>query len=696
VAVLFSLAVGTAVSSYFAVTAGRRAEEAERHRERADNETREAVREKQRADANYRRAREAVQQYLTLVSQEQRLKEADFFVLRKKLLDTALPLYRELLAQVRDDPALVAERREALTTLADIEGQIGNVGEATRAYRELLTLLRKQVAQQPGDQVLRAKCILTHANLGIYLHRQGKLTEAEQLLRQGLELAQQYATDQPHDTEALVTLARGKAVLTHVVADLNQPAEAERLLREEISTYAGLARQYPKKPALWEELGHAQTELGTHLIRQGRLADAEKEYLAGRRFWEQEGKTLTSQPARQAVAGLTYQLSKLYTDQGRWTESERENKACLAMLEPLTQEFPSITRYRLLLGLARTNYAFVLEHSQRLAEAEQQLVQAQQLIAPLAPPDGLDIKPRQELGRVHQLLGGLKLRRGQPQEAQQHYRQALAIYLDLTQRFPALAELQHELAAVYLQTGNLAFQGHNFDAAMREYRQCLALLEKLVAANPTNLNHQIQMGGCLCNMGHISMERGHLEDALRWYDRAARILGNVLHRDGRSRMARQFLRNVQLSRTRVLLQLQRPLEALDASEQAYTLDDGTLKALLHQQQRRMVQQLLHQGEEYLQRGEKPQLFILVERLAKMAALAPDQAFTAANLCAGALAETTTTPADRFTNLALTFLAKAQQVGYFQRQGQRGLILSLPAFATLRLRPEFATWLREQK
>ena len=73
---------------------------------RAETETRAALgkAEKNRleAEANFAKAREAVDEYLTRVTDDPRLKESDFNELRKQLLETAVPFYEQFVAQKSD------------------------------------------------------------------------------------------------------------------------------------------------------------------------------------------------------------------------------------------------------------------------------------------------------------------------------------------------------------------------------------------------------------------------------------------------------------------------------------------------------------------------------------------------------------------------------------------------------------------
>src|SRR5262249_55266842 len=77
------------------------------------------------AQANFRKAREAVDKYFTLVSEEQLLDMPMLRKFRKSLLDTALGAYKEFLSQKGDDPLVLADLSATHFRVAQINYWIG-------------------------------------------------------------------------------------------------------------------------------------------------------------------------------------------------------------------------------------------------------------------------------------------------------------------------------------------------------------------------------------------------------------------------------------------------------------------------------------------------------------------------------------------------------------------------------------------
>src|SRR5262249_8363580 len=87
----------------------------------------QAERERDRADGKFRLAKEAVEQTVTRVAENPRLKQGDFHDLRKALLASAVPFYEKFVLQVSDDPGLEAERGRAYQRLGIVRKEMGEL-----------------------------------------------------------------------------------------------------------------------------------------------------------------------------------------------------------------------------------------------------------------------------------------------------------------------------------------------------------------------------------------------------------------------------------------------------------------------------------------------------------------------------------------------------------------------------------------
>src|SRR5262249_54100953 len=148
-------------------------------RERAAREEvsreRDKVRtEKTRADFNLAKARQAVEDYCTNVAEDKRLKQAGFHVLRKQLLQTAVPFYEDVIEQQRDDPELQGERVSAYGRLWAVRAAMGETTEAVADYQRGQAIFVALTHLHPANPGYRHDLAKSHQNLSYQLEKMGR------------------------------------------------------------------------------------------------------------------------------------------------------------------------------------------------------------------------------------------------------------------------------------------------------------------------------------------------------------------------------------------------------------------------------------------------------------------------------------------------------------------------------------------
>jgi tetratricopeptide (TPR) repeat protein len=101
---------------------------------------RQADEQKQRAESNFAKARKAVDDSFTTVSESHLLKVPGMQPLRRDLLQSALTFYQDFLKERGDDPALRGELAAAYLRVGKIRSELGEGGEARRAYEQACEL----------------------------------------------------------------------------------------------------------------------------------------------------------------------------------------------------------------------------------------------------------------------------------------------------------------------------------------------------------------------------------------------------------------------------------------------------------------------------------------------------------------------------------------------------------------------------
>ena len=127
------------------------------------------------AEENFRKARAAVDDYLTRVAESRLLGVPGFQPLRKELLESALPYYESFVKQRAEDPALARELASAHGRLARINADLGRLPEALEGYRKSLEILTRPGRAEPGVEDEVARC---HQSIGDVFRRGEDLAAA--------------------------------------------------------------------------------------------------------------------------------------------------------------------------------------------------------------------------------------------------------------------------------------------------------------------------------------------------------------------------------------------------------------------------------------------------------------------------------------------------------------------------------------
>ena len=139
------------------------------------------------AKANLARARAAVDDYLTTISESRLLKSPlpGLQPLRKELLTTALKYYEDFVSRNQDDPGLRADLAAATLRVGEITDQIGSKEEALKAFQTASGMYESLAgaASSPSSRSYRAgqgRCLVRMAMIQA---DQGQSDEIAQLVR---------------------------------------------------------------------------------------------------------------------------------------------------------------------------------------------------------------------------------------------------------------------------------------------------------------------------------------------------------------------------------------------------------------------------------------------------------------------------------------------------------------------------------
>jgi tetratricopeptide (TPR) repeat protein len=238
------------------------AEQAKNHeaalRGQAEEAKKQADQQKRQAESNFAKARKAVDDYFTTVSESQLLQVPGMQTLRRELLQSALVFYQDFLKERGDNPALRGELAAAYLRVGKIRSELEEGAEANKAWeqaRALYAALMKEAPESVEWQHGLAQCYfwLGYVNEAITLWE--KLIQPDQL-RFRRELAEAY------NSQAVEAIEFGQ--LTKGL-EYHQKALANREM---------LVRLTPNDAEAHRDLSGTLNNIGVELAKKGRITEA--------------------------------------------------------------------------------------------------------------------------------------------------------------------------------------------------------------------------------------------------------------------------------------------------------------------------------------------------------------------------------------------------------------------------------------
>jgi serine/threonine-protein kinase len=471
---------------------------------------------RQRALANFGKARKAVGEMLTRVSEDKDLLRhlPRMAEVRRRLLEEALAFYQGLSQEDSADPAVRAETARAYLLVGDINRALGRHAQAEGALREAVSRFGHLAAEYPGVPGYRNDLADSHNNLGVLLQTAGRLQEAEASCRAALALRQRLAAEHPAVPDYRSGLAGSHHNLGALLGATGRPREAVESYRAALDLQERLADEHPAVDSYRENLAASRNNLGLLLQAAGRLKEAEVSHRAALALWEHLAAEHPAVPDyRSGLAQSHTNLGNLLKDTGRPQGAEESYRAARAVFERLAAEHPAVLVYRQDLASSHHNLGILLKATGRLKEAEEAHRAALELRQRLVHEHPAVTDYRSGLAASHTSLGALLQATGRPQEAEASYRAALAVFERLAAEHPAVPDHRQRLAQSHHNLGLLLWATGRRQEAEASYRAALDLQMRLAAEHPAVPAYRQDLAGSHTNLGFLLQDTGRPKEA---------------------------------------------------------------------------------------------------------------------------------------------------------------------------------------
>jgi serine/threonine-protein kinase len=327
---------------------------------------RTAVAARDEARRTLNTANEAVNTYFTQVSEEQLLNVPGMQLLRKKLLEQALPYYKEFASRSRDDPAMRADLAGAYLRWGDIASQVGAHEEAESALTEAVSRFtgllrtrssdveariglarslqvlaqqrifggRAELGRQAAEQAIASwEMVLAARPKDVGLRRMygrcydlislswlysGAPKAGVPFSRKAIGVLTEVVKDAPEDTEANQRLAVALINLGNAHRSCGSLIEAEQDASRAVMHLESLFERDLANLALRGDLGRARGLRGTTRLEKGALHAAEEDLTELHRWAEKVVEDNPSLPDyRYNLANGALYLGTVHAAQGR-------------------------------------------------------------------------------------------------------------------------------------------------------------------------------------------------------------------------------------------------------------------------------------------------------------------------------------------------------------------------------------------
>jgi len=301
-----------------------------------------ARKNRREADHRYEQARDAVNKYLSTVTEDPKLKQDNFENLRRDLLETALPFFEDMRHAKGDDAQLRSDRAWATAKLGMLYRDLGRMEQAEATLHEALDLHLKLAAQFP--QALSRQVQITHAQaaLAATLYTEGKMEPALAEYDESIKIREALVARVPDNREYRQWLAAALVNRGTVLGELHRHEEAIAALDKASVIQEKLVAQFPGDKEIRRSLAANYLAKGNALRRTARPAEAIPVFRKALALYDQLTKEIPNDHnILQNRVTVQVGLGQAFHALGRWEEAESLIRSGVAQCRALVDKFPT-------------------------------------------------------------------------------------------------------------------------------------------------------------------------------------------------------------------------------------------------------------------------------------------------------------------------------------------------------------------
>ncbi len=486
------------------------------------------------AETNFLMAQNAVDDYLTKVSENILLKQqdsVDLRGLRQELLNNALSYYKSFVSQRGDDPRLRRQLANAYYRVGEITREIGSLGGAIEAFHSARSIWEPLAAADPVNHELRGRLADCHLAIGMLQSATDDLQAAMTSLTRARDLLESLAREHPDVASYTASLAKCYMRIGINQGVLKSLDQALSTLEKARTIQERLIARLPGRTADQQLLAEIFLATGTLFYERHDDSAALRSFQESQRICRLllDGISTGPRPVRllDLLAISYYNIATIQRNDGHNEEASRSFGRSLEYRSALVEAHPSVSQFRHQLGKNLAEIAVVQHDARQDDKAFASIERSIEIIEKLVQSHPDQPLYHHDLARSLNIQGYLYDEIRQNKLAIEVFDRAIA---EESRAIPGAPEVDLYKVELCSQLDNLGEQYVDLGMvaeALPHYRRQIVMLQELLTARPGNPDHALKLAEALSRLGNIQRHDGDSSAALESFAKASMVLEPV-------------------------------------------------------------------------------------------------------------------------------------------------------------------------
>jgi serine/threonine-protein kinase len=486
------------------------------------------------AESNFKMALEAVDSYLTNVSENRLLKEQDTLdlrTLRQDLLKSALPFYKKFVHERSQDPKLQEQLANAHFRLGDITRVIGRSRDALGYYQSAQNLWEKLAVTDSANLEFQTRVADCDFEIGRLIGSEN-LPESLDWLNRALKVYQELVKQRPADPRFQSKLGKCCSEVAVCLSNRKEIDESSKYLNQARTIFQKLTESHPDQIDHKMDWAEIVNRIGYLDFKRLNYPAALEHYKEFQKLSQDILDTVKKGPKPlkiQEMLALSYfNIAVMYRDRADAERSLEASGKAIDNWTKLVELAPSVTSFKRELALTCFSRAWTLNQIGRDSEAEASADHALTIFDRLIEdePESLDHQAKRAdilnfKGAVH-----YEARRNEP--ARRIFQDVLKLRRSILAGSNGIERYKVDLCMGLQNLGEAYIYQGEVAKGLSLRREEIGLRQDLIAAHPEERGYAFDLVDAWVGIGDTQRLNSDPRGAGESYDHARNVLEPLL------------------------------------------------------------------------------------------------------------------------------------------------------------------------